>query len=188
MSVRNTFLPKLRDLRDFTIFLDRDGVINEPIVDDYAKNPSDLIFCEGALEAIKVLQAHCQHVILVTNQQGVDKGAMTEQDLENVHLKFYNALKKVGASYADLALYAPYLKEQNHVWRKPKNGMLMYAKESILTIDWAKSIMVGDSPSDMQLADTLGLLKVKISNPQFDFHNQDFEFDSLDSFVRFLSN
>jgi hypothetical protein len=48
-------------------------------------------------------------------------------------------------------------------------------------------MMIGDSPGDMKLADTLGLLKVKIENPQFAFDNQDFTFATLASFVSHLS-
>ena len=188
MKEHNKFLPKLNECKEFTLFLDRDGVINKPIVDDYAKTPNDFVFCEGAVDAISDLQKLFNRVIIVTNQQGVHREVMSEKDLENVHLKLYNGLKEESGRTFDLTLFAPYLKRKNHQWRKPNNGMLLKAQEYFSDINWQKSIMVGDSPGDMNLADSLGLLKVRITNPQFSFENQDFQFTSLKEFVAFVSN
>jgi len=137
MKEHNKFLPKLNECKEFTLFLDRDGVINKPIVDDYAKTPNDFVFCEGAVDAISDLQKLFNRVIIVTNQQGVHREVMSEKDLENVHLKLYNGLKEESGRTFDL---------------------------------------------------TLGLLKVRITNPQFSFENQDFQFTSLKEFVAFVSN
>ncbi len=170
-----------------TLFIDRDGVINQPIVDDYAKKPEDFEFCEGAIEALGQLSAIFGRIVLVTNQQGIHRELMSEQDLEDVHLKMYNALKASNISYFDLAMFAPYLRSAKHEWRKPKNGMFIKAKAYFDDIDFGQSIMVGDSPGDMELADSVGALKVRITNPQFQFDNQDFQFDSLLDFVLSLS-
>lgn len=185
MSEHKPFLAK--NLSDSTIFLDRDGVINLPIVDDYAKQPSDFILVEGVLEALGELQQMVKRLVMVTNQQGVHRKVMSEKDLENVHLKLYNSLKNKGISYFDASFYAPYLKEESHEWRKPKNGMLLKAKSYFPDIDWNNTIMVGDSPGDMQLADTLGITKVKIVNPQFSFDNQDFTYTDFPAFVAAMS-
>jgi histidinol-phosphate phosphatase family protein len=188
MKELKKYLPSKQDCKDYTLFLDRDGVINKPIIDDYAKQPEDFIFCDGAIEAIAKLRSIFKEIVIVTNQQGVHREVMTEKDLENVHLKLYNGLKEQGVKFFDITLFAPYLKSMDHAWRKPQNGMLQKAQEYIPSISWDKSIMVGDSPGDMKLADTLGLVKVRITNPQFSFDNQDFQFDSLKEFVSFLSN
>jgi D-glycero-D-manno-heptose 1,7-bisphosphate phosphatase len=185
MSEHKPFLPE--NLTGFTIFLDRDGVINQPIVEDYAKQPADFILLDGVLEALGKLQRMAKHVVMVTNQQGVHRRLMSEKDLENIHLKLYNSLKDKGVSYFDASFYAPYLKGESHEWRKPKNGMLLKAKSYFPDIDWNKAIMVGDSPGDMLLADTLGITKVKIANPQFSFDNQDFTYTDFPAFVAAMS-
>jgi len=185
MNEHKPFSPE--SVTDFTIFLDRDGVINLPIVDDYAKQPNEFILVDGVLDALGKLQQMVKRVVMVTNQQGVHRKVMSEKDLENVHLKLYNSLKNKGLSYFDASFYAPYLKEESHEWRKPKNGMLLKAKSYFPDIDWTKAIMVGDSPGDMQLADTLGITKVKIANPQFLFDNQDYTYPDLGSFVAAMS-
>jgi histidinol-phosphate phosphatase family protein len=186
MKEHNTFLLSKKELADYTLFIDRDGVINEPIIDYYACKPADLVLCEGSVQALSELSVIFKHIILVTNQQGVGKGVMSETDLENVHLKLYDATKKDASFYFDASFYAPYLKSEAHLWRKPQNGMLLKAKTYFPDVDWKKSIMIGDSPGDMQLADSLGLLKVRIRNTQFSFENQDYSFDSLAGFVASL--
>lgn len=182
------YLPNRAELKEYTLFIDRDGVINKPIVDDYAKRLEDFILCNGAVDALGELSQLFKRVILVTNQQGIGRAVMAESDLEDVHLKMYKAMKAKGLGYFDAALFAPYLTSESHPWRKPSNGMLHKAKNYFPDIDFTKAIMVGDSPGDMKLADSLDILKVKISNPQFDFDNQDLQFDSLSAFVDSMSN
>lgn len=183
MSEHNKYLPKAKDCQDYTLFVDRDGVLNQYIVNDYARKPEDLVLVPGIIDSLKTAKRLFKHVILVTNQQGVGKELMTDSDLENVHLKIYNNLKNNGLNWFDAAFYAPYLKTENHNWRKPNNGMLLQGKNYFPNVDWHKSIMVGDSLSDMKLADSLDLIKVRIKNPQFNFDNQDFYFLSFADFI-----
>ncbi|MFT4875906.1 MAG: histidinol-phosphate phosphatase family protein [Bacteroidia bacterium] len=188
MQEHKKYLPSRAALKEYTLFIDRDGVINEPIVDNYAKRPEDFILCKGAIDALGELYQIFDKVILVTNQQGIHRGLMSESDLEDVHLKMYKALKNKDLPYFDAAFFAPYLSKVNHPWRKPHNGMLRKAQNYFEGIDFSKAIMVGDSPGDMKLADSLEILKVRINNPQFEFDNQDVQFDSLSAFVYSLSN
>ena len=187
MNELKKYLPSSEECKEFTLFLDRDGVLNEPIIDDYAKRPGDFIFCKGALGALARLQVLFKRIIIVTNQQGVDREVMSESDLEDVHLKMYNAMKSSKIPYFDSVFFAPYLKNVNHNWRKPSNGMYEKSLEYFKDIEWEKCIMVGDSPGDMHLADTKNIIKVKILNSQFDFDNQDFSFKNLSAFVDCLS-
>jgi len=186
MKEHRAYLPKKHELKNFTLFLDRDGVINAPRIADYAKNPDEFIVIDGVLEAMQIFKQLFKRVIIVTNQQGIGRNIMTEKDLENVHLKFYNALKTVGLEYPDAVFFAPYLKSDNHNWRKPLIGMPKMAINYFDTIDLKKSIIVGDSDGDMKLADNVGAIKVKIVNPQFNFDNQDYTFDSLWQFAQHL--
>ncbi len=183
MSEHKIYLPNSKERKEYTLFLDRDGVLNEPIVDDYARQPSDLILVSELAVSIEVLLAQFKRVILVTNQQGIGRKVMSDIDLEDVHLKMYNHLKDRGVQWFDAAFFAPYLKSENHTWRKPNNGMLNKARAYFPDINWKKSILVGDSPGDMQLADYMGIAKVRIANPQFSFDNQDFKFDTVADFA-----
>jgi histidinol-phosphate phosphatase family protein len=180
------FLSKV-EFAKTTLFLDRDGVINKPRVADYAKNEEEFELIDGVLEAMHIFNRVFLRVVIVTNQQGINRGLMTETDLENVHLKLYNALKLKEMKYPDAVFFAPYLKSENHKWRKPETGMPSLAKEYFPEIDFSKSIMVGDSNGDMDLADNIGAVKVKINNPQFSFENQDLTYDSLWLFAEHLT-
>jgi len=180
-------LPSLIEAKQWVLFLDRDGVINQPIIDDYARKPYDFLFTERCIEALELLSKSFGKLVLVTNQQGVGKGVMSEADLENVHLKLYRKLKENNIAYLDLALYAPYLKKNNHAWRKPNTGMASRALKTLNLEPNTPIIMIGDSPGDMALADKINAIKVRISTPQFTFDNQDYTFDSLWHFSQYLT-
>ena len=78
----------LKDLRinkDWTLFLDRDGVINKKIENNYVRNWSQFEFIEGVIEALKILRNIFGKIIIVTNQRGIGKGLMTENDLYKIH-------------------------------------------------------------------------------------------------------
>lgn len=187
MNELSAYLAKRGKLEEFTLFIDRDGVINEPIVNDYARKPADFILVNKAVEAIGLLQNVFKQIVVLTNQQGIHRKLMGEKDLENIHLKLYNALKSENIPYPEAVFFAPYLKKINHTWRKPNTGMPEQAKNYVPSIDFNKSIVVGDSPGDMELADQIGAVKIKIANPQFSFENQDAEFASLWEMAKYLT-
>jgi histidinol-phosphate phosphatase family protein len=180
-ELRNYF--DKQDLKDYCLFLDRDGVINEPIVDDYAKRPEDFTLTDHAVEAIAMLQSLFKRIVIVTNQQGIGRGLMSMTDLEDVHLKMHKSLKDNNLPYFDAVFYAPYLRSEEHQWRKPKSGMAQQAIKYFPDLDPKKMVLVGDSPGDMQLAEAIGATKVRIANPQFEFDDQDLKFNSLYDFA-----
>lgn len=184
-KAQKLFKPK-EAWRNYTLFLDRDGVINKPKADDYVKSAKEFEFTTEAIEAIRELKSRFKHVIVLTNQQGIDRSIMTISDLEDVHLKMYNTLKMNNVDYFDLVLYAPYLRVDEHHWRKPEIGMPKQAK-NYLDIDFDQCVMLGDSPGDMELADNIGAAKVRILNEQFNFDNQDLFFSSLAEFAHFIT-
>ena len=70
---------------EWTLFLDRDGVINVRIIDGYVTNIEDFEFLPNVIEAFKIFKDKFKRIIIVTNQQGVGKGIMTNEDVRNVH-------------------------------------------------------------------------------------------------------
>ena len=68
-----------------SLFLDRDGVLNELRRNDYVKSPEELEVIPGVVEAMGLLRQRFDHIFIVTNQQGIGKGLMTEGDLQAVH-------------------------------------------------------------------------------------------------------
>ena len=76
----------------WTIFLDRDGVINEKIDNDYVRSWKEFSFTKNATDAISGLSKNFGRILVVTNQRGVGKGLMTEDELITIH---ENMRKKV---------------------------------------------------------------------------------------------
>jgi len=80
--------------KSWTLFLDRDGVINERIVGDYVRNISQFKFIPGTIEALKILRKIFGRIIIVTNQRGIARGLMTEEDLISIHDYMLNELRQ----------------------------------------------------------------------------------------------
>lgn len=144
--------------------MDRDGVINKKLPGDYVKNWSQFRFLAGVPDAINILASHFGKIIIVTNQQGIGKGLMQESDLHQIHEKMLGELgdagKKITAIY-----YCPALAADNDPCRKPETGMGLQAKADYPDIDFSRSVMVGDAPSDMQFGSNLGMTTVGIYDP-----------------------
>ena len=130
------------------VFLDRDGVINKKAPEgDYIKSWNEFKFLPGIKETIKKLNNVGFLTIIISNQSGIAKGFMTEQDLKDIHKKMIEELKKIGAKI-DGIYYCPHDEKDNCNCRKPKIGMFLKAKEDF-NIDLNKSWIIGDSKSDI---------------------------------------
>jgi D-glycero-D-manno-heptose 1,7-bisphosphate phosphatase len=131
------------------LFLDRDGVVNRRIVGSYVRNWTEFEFLEGVLKAMPIFKQHFDYIFIVTNQQGIGKGVMTEADLLAVHTKMIAEVEQAGGRI-DAAYHCPYLSKDKPRCRKPNIGMALDAQAAYPDFDLANSIMVGDSPSDME--------------------------------------
>ncbi len=146
--------------KTWTLFLDRDGVINLHYPNDYVKKWDEFYFLEGVLDALKNLADIFRRIIIVTNQQGVGKEVMTRQDLEFIHSEMLKEVRKYGGRIH--AIYSAIdLKEKDtKKMRKPDTGMAKQAKKDFPEIDFSKSIILGDSLTDMQFGRATGMLTV----------------------------
>ena len=148
--------------QDWTLFLDRDGVINVRLVDDYVKTPSEFEFIQGVQEAIAQLSKIFKTIVVVTNQQGIGKGLMQVADLELIHQKMKDEIFANGGRI-DGIYYCPFLASENSILRKPNIGMALLAQKDFEHIQFNKSIMVGDSKSDMQFGRNAGMKNVYVN-------------------------
>jgi D-glycero-alpha-D-manno-heptose 1-phosphate guanylyltransferase len=158
-TIPRQFIPPID--KTWTLFLDRDGVINELRPEDYVKNESEFQWIEGSKEAIRDLSKIFGRIVVVTNQQGIGKGLMTEYDLEKIHWKMQNEAEWIGGKI-DRVYYCPHLASVNSKCRKPDTGMAEQAKTDFPDIDFNKSFMIGDSSSDMEFGIRLRMITVKI--------------------------
>jgi histidinol-phosphate phosphatase family protein len=144
------------------LFLDRDGVINRKIEGDYVRSLSRLELLPGAVNAIVQLGKLFRYVFVVTNQQGVGKGLMTDANLEVIHRYITGQVEEAGG-YITRIYYCPSLESAGDHNRKPDIGMGLQAKRDFPGIDFSRSLMIGDALSDRFFAERLGMKFIFIS-------------------------
>ncbi len=147
----------------WTLFLDRDGVINKKIDDDYVRSWEQFEFLPGVKESIKDLAQIFQRIIIVTNQRGVGRGLMSPDALNAIHENLGFEIAASGGRI-DAIYFCPDVSEEGSTHRKPQPGMALDAQKQFPEIDFNKSIMVGDSISDMEFGEKLNMKIVLISH------------------------
>jgi len=186
MKEQKRKLDSLQIGKDWTLFLDRDGVINKKIEGDYVRSWDQFEFLPGVFEALQNLSKIFGRIIIVTNQRGIGRGLMTEEDLQDIHSKMLKEFSKHNIQIHGI-YYCPhdYKKEECNC-RKPKIGMALQAKSDFPDIDFKKSFMVGDSKEDMIFGKTLGMITVYLGKEKIEEYLIDFQFKNLWEFCRFI--
>ena len=141
--------------KSWTLFLDRDGVINEELLGSYVTDWSEFKFCDGAEEALKQLSEIFGCIVVVSNQRGVGRGIMTLDMLKDITGRMIGTIAEQGGRI-DRAYACTAVSDNDHN-RKPNVGMALQAKEDFPEIDFKRSIMVGNSPSDMEFGKRLAM-------------------------------
>ncbi len=143
------------------LFLDRDGVINKRLP-GYVTSWDEFEYTEGALKSMVRFSKYFDRVIVVTNQQGVGKELMTSEQLDELHNKLKVSVEEAGGRI-DAILACTELKSEEDNCRKPSPAMGLWAKRQFPEIDFSKSIMVGDSISDVEFGKNLGMYTVLVA-------------------------
>lgn len=137
----------------WTLFLDRDGVINDEKHEDYIHKWDEFKFYDGVKEALAVFSKKFGKIFIVTNQRGVARGLTKLEDLENIHKNMLRDIIKAGGKI-DKIYYSIDLDNESPN-RKPNPGMGLQAKKDFPEIDFSKSIMIGNTLSDMKFGRNL---------------------------------
>lgn len=148
-----------------TLFLDRDGVINRRLPGAYVTDPEDFHFLPGVLEIMPELAQLFHPIIIITNQQGIGKGLMSQADLDRVHSAMIRQIKQAGGRI-DGIYTCPHLKTAQCNCRKPKPGLVEQARQDFPAIDLSRAVLAGDSLSDLQLGASLGLQTIWIQTKE----------------------
>ena len=148
------------------IFLDRDGTINKEV--DFLTKINRISLIKGSKEALKTFRDSGFLNIIVTNQSGIERGYLTEKQLEKIHLEFKRLLSHKSESLIDDVFHCPYFKKgrmkkysRENFFRKPNPGLIIKAAIKY-NIDLSKSFLIGDSYRDMKSADTAGVKKILV--------------------------
>ena len=174
--------------QEWTLFLDRDGVINYEKKDDYIRNWGEFKFYPEATEAISKLSGKFGKIIVVSNQRGVGKGLMSEADLHHIHETMKSEIESQGGRID--GIYYCTSTDNKHPNRKPNPGMAFCALNQVPGIDLSKSIIAGNKTSDMLFGRNAGIYTAFIAstNPEIPYPNPliDLHFNSLIDFAKAL--
>lgn len=151
--------------KGWTLFLDRDGVINKKIENGYVTKWEEFKILPGVIDAMSILSSLFGKIIIVTNQRGIAKGLMSEIDLKIIHNNMINIFQK-NSIHITKIYYCPHDYRDNCNCRKPKTGMIEQALKDFSDINLKKAIIVGDSATDILMAENAGLLSVLINDSE----------------------
>ena len=169
---------------DWSLLLDRDGVINQRIIDGYVTSWDEFEFLPGVLDALKVFSEVFKYIILITNQQGIGKGLMTMDEVDAIHDRMCTEIETHGGRI-DGILVCPQLASEPDNYRKPSPEMAYMACEIYPSIDLSKCIMVGDGATDIEFGHNAGVKTVFIGDEN---SAADDSFPSLIEFANFLKS
>ena len=174
----------------WTLFLDRDGVINHEKRNAYINHWNEFTFYDGVLEAMEIFAKVFNKIIIVTNQKGVSKGLTKESDLIDIHKNMQVAIEKAGGRI-DAIYYCTDMDDASSN-RKPQAGMGLQATKKFPEIDLQKTIMVGNTLSDMQFGRNLGVYTVFLptTRPEVDLKDGSIDMvaESLREFAESISS
>ena len=129
------------------VFLDRDGtIIKDRGHINYIK---DIVFYNYTFECLKELQKEFL-LFIITNQPGVAKGIIKVSSLNRIHSFILHKMSDHGIDIKEIYC-CTHRKEDNCLCRKPKTFFIDSAKDKF-SIDLENSFVIGDHPSDIELA------------------------------------
>ncbi len=166
----------------WTLFLDRDGVINQRNFDGYITKVEDFHFLPDVLEAIAGLTKRFHRIIVVTNQQGVGKNLMSERNVLDIHTYMCDRVYEAGGKI-DKCYFAPNLKGAEDDMRKPNPAMAELAQMEFPEIDFKHAVMVGDTDSDLRFGKNLGMKTVLVESQEDITETPDLKVKGLKEFL-----
>lgn len=141
--------------KSWTLFLDRDGVINNEKYMGYINSWDEFTFFPGVKEAIKTFTEKFGNIFIITNQRGVAKGLTKLEDLEAIHKNLVDEVVTAGGKITKV-YYCCDIDDASRN-RKPNPGMGLQAKQEFPEVDFSKSVMIGNTISDMEFGRNLGI-------------------------------
>ena len=151
------------------VFVDRDGTLIREV--GYLSRLEQIEVLPRVPESIQLLRQRGLKVVIITNQSAVARGFITEDELQQIHRELEKQLAKRGA-FLDGIYYCPHHPSEGRdpyripcVCRKPNVGLAARAATE-LHLDLSRSYMVGDQPSDMELASRIGARGILINGEE----------------------
>jgi D-glycero-D-manno-heptose 1,7-bisphosphate phosphatase len=143
------------------ILLDRDGVLNRRAAPhDYVRSEEDFAWLPGALQAGRMLSTLGHPLVVISNQRGIARGLFTHDDLMAIEARMRRDAAAAGWSFAAF-YYCPHDVADRCDCRKPAPGLLVRAARD-LDADLTRSVLIGDSESDIEAGTSVGCTTIRI--------------------------
>jgi D-glycero-D-manno-heptose 1,7-bisphosphate phosphatase len=145
-----------------TAFVDRDGVINRKRPEgEYVNCREEFELLPGSVDALVNLSRAEFKVVIVTNQQGIAKGITDRALVDSLHAELMQTVSEAGGRISQVQV-CPHL-DGSCECRKPAVGLFERARAADPAIDFARSVVIGDSESDIEAAKRIGAKPVLVS-------------------------
>jgi D-glycero-D-manno-heptose 1,7-bisphosphate phosphatase len=162
----------------------QDGVLNRKIEDGYVLDPSMLEILPGVPQAVAALARCFGSIVVVTNQRGIGRGLLSADDLGRIHARLLAEIGRNGGRI-DAIFVCPHDLKDGCECRKPKVGLALRARAQIPSIVFERSVLVGDSDTDIRMEKALGMVTVRIA-PGAGASADGMAFPGLLEFAKFL--
>jgi D-glycero-D-manno-heptose 1,7-bisphosphate phosphatase len=126
------------------IFFDRDGTLMEEA--HYCGDPARVRVFSGVTSALHDLKQAGFAVVVISNQAGIGRGIITDDQYQSVHAEF---IRQVGPGLIDASYYCPDAPGTPSDCRKPEPGMVLQAARD-LNLELPSSWFVGDKSADIE--------------------------------------
>lgn len=145
-----------------TVFLDRDGVLNKkPTQARYVRNWEEFEWLPGTREALRLFAEAGYRVVVISNQAGISRGVMSEEDVQTIHRRMREEATAAGGRI-DAVYYCPHGGDDDCTCRKPKPGMLLQAQREF-ALDLSRVIFIGDDERDGQTSASAGCRWIQVT-------------------------
>jgi len=144
------------------LFVDRDGTLIEEPEDFQVDAIEKVALVPGVIRALQELLEHGYELVMVSNQDGLGTDAFPQADFERCHDHMLKLFESQGIHFAETFI-CPHLPDDGCHCRKPHTGLLTRYLAAT-AIDTARSAVVGDRDTDLELADKLGLEGFRVGN------------------------
>jgi histidinol-phosphate phosphatase family protein len=155
--------------KSWTLFLDRDGVINCEKKGSYVLKWEEFLFLDGVKDALKILNGLFGITVIITNQPCIGKKLLTTDGLQIIHSNMVREIVSAGGRI-DKIYFCPDLEDRSPN-RKPNPGMALQAKHDFQEIDFSKTVIIGNKLSDMEFGRNTGIKTIfaATTNPDTPF-------------------